>query len=188
MGGGREILELLAGEDVDGNQVDLGVTVLSSLGGRHVDNLARAALDDDVTVLAQSRALHGEGQRRAGVGGLEGVIMLERDCQYACIVYSNWMVLMIVGCFGRGKGGRGHCVVCHPHLAMRGGNSRWPQTTKRNPRGAGQTSASAMMMDCIKESGPVLEKRRQRDVTMPKGRLQKKGRGLRGLVVYTWLR
>lgn len=35
-----------------------------------------------------------------------------------------------------------------------------------------------MMMDCVKESGPVLKKRRQRDVTMPKGRLQKKGREL----------
>lgn len=78
VGGGRKIFELLAGEDVDGDQVDLGVAVLSSLGGRHVDNLARAALDNDVTVLAQSRALHGEGQRRAGVGRLEGVIMLQK--------------------------------------------------------------------------------------------------------------
>lgn len=81
VGGGGEILELLAGEDVDGDQVNLGVTVLSSLGGRHVDNLARAALDNDVTVLAQSRALHGEGQRRAGVSRLEGVIMLEKKRQ-----------------------------------------------------------------------------------------------------------
>jgi hypothetical protein len=32
--------KLLVGEDVGGNQVDLGVTVLSSLGGRHVDDLA----------------------------------------------------------------------------------------------------------------------------------------------------
>lgn len=77
VGGGAEILKLLAGEDVKGDQVDLGVTVLASLGGRHVDDLARAALDDDVTVLTQSRALHGEGRRRAGVGRLEGVIMLK---------------------------------------------------------------------------------------------------------------
>lgn len=79
VGGGREILKLLAGEDVDGDQVNLGVTVLASLGGRHVDNLAGAALDDDVTVLAQSRALHGEGERRTGVGGLEGHLMLFGD-------------------------------------------------------------------------------------------------------------
>lgn len=76
VGGGRQILELLAGEDVDSDQVDLGVTVLASLGGGHVDNLARAALDNDVTVLAQSRALHGVGGRRAGIGRVEGDIVL----------------------------------------------------------------------------------------------------------------
>ena len=69
----RQIFVLLASEDVNGNQVDLGVTVLASLGGRHIDNLAWATLDDNVTVLAQSRALHGEGQGRAGVGGFESL-------------------------------------------------------------------------------------------------------------------
>lgn len=39
VGGGRKILKLLVGEDVDSNHVHLGVTVLSSLGGRHVNNL-----------------------------------------------------------------------------------------------------------------------------------------------------
>lgn len=77
MGGGRQIFQLLAGEDVDGDQVNLRVTVLASLGGRHFDDLARTALDDDVAVLPQSRALHGEGSRGAGVGGLEGVLMLK---------------------------------------------------------------------------------------------------------------
>jgi hypothetical protein len=72
----RQILVLLAVEDVGSNEMDLGVTVLSSLGGRHVDNLAGAALDDDETVLTQSRALHGEGQRRAGIGRLEGSVVL----------------------------------------------------------------------------------------------------------------
>lgn len=78
MGGGRQILQLLAGEDIDGDQMDLGVTVLASLGGRHVDDLAGAALDHDVTVLAQGRALHGVGGRRTSVGGLEGHLMLSR--------------------------------------------------------------------------------------------------------------
>lgn len=77
MGGGAEILKLLAGEDVDGDQVDLGVTVLASLGGGHVDDLARAALDDDEAVLSEGRTLHGERQRRAGVGRVEGVFMLK---------------------------------------------------------------------------------------------------------------
>ena len=76
MGGGRQILELLASEDIDGDDVDLGVTVLASLGGRHVDDLARTALDNDVTVLTQSRALHGVGGGGAGIGGLEGDIVL----------------------------------------------------------------------------------------------------------------
>ena len=43
VGGGAEILEFLASEDIKGDEMDLGVTVLSSLGGRHVDDLARAA-------------------------------------------------------------------------------------------------------------------------------------------------
>lgn len=33
------IFKLLAGEDVESDKVDLGVTVLASLGGRHVDDL-----------------------------------------------------------------------------------------------------------------------------------------------------
>jgi len=76
VGGGGQILELLAGEDIDGDNVDLGVTVLAGLGGGHVNNLAGTALDNDVTVLAQSRALHGVGGRGAGIGGLEGNVVL----------------------------------------------------------------------------------------------------------------
>ena len=76
MGGGREIFILLASEDVESDKMDLGVTVLAGLGGGHVDNLAGAALDDNEAVLAQRRALHGVGQRGAGIGGLEGDIVL----------------------------------------------------------------------------------------------------------------
>lgn len=76
VGRGRKIFVLLAGEDVEGDKMDLSVTVLAGLGGGHVDNLAGAALDHDETVLAQGRALHGKGERGAGVGGLEGNIML----------------------------------------------------------------------------------------------------------------
>jgi hypothetical protein len=89
VGRGAQVLELLASEDVDGNQMDLGVAVLARLGGRHVDNLAGTALDHDVTVLAQGGTLHREGRRRTGVDRLEGVIMLERKesarrCQDRC--------------------------------------------------------------------------------------------------------
>lgn len=77
--GGREIFVLLAGEDVEGDQMDLGMTVLASLGSRHVDNLAGAVLDNNEAVLAQSRALHGVGQRRASIGGIEGNIVLHEE-------------------------------------------------------------------------------------------------------------
>lgn len=76
MGGGGQILKLLASEDVNGDDVDLSVTVLAGLGGGHFNDLAGAALDDNVTVLPQSRALHGEGGRGAGIGGLEGNVVL----------------------------------------------------------------------------------------------------------------
>lgn len=76
VGRGAELFKLLGGEDVDGNQMDLGVTVLAGLGCGHFDDLARAVLDDDETVLPQSRALHGVGLRSTGIGALEGVLML----------------------------------------------------------------------------------------------------------------
>ena len=43
---------------VNGDKVDFGVTMLSSLGGGHVDNLAGTTLDDDVTVLPEGGTLH----------------------------------------------------------------------------------------------------------------------------------
>ena len=77
-----QVFHLLAGEDVDGDHVNLGVTVLARLGGGHFHNLARTALDDHVSVLPQRRTLHGEGGRGASVGALEGVLMLRRgECQ-----------------------------------------------------------------------------------------------------------
>jgi hypothetical protein len=77
VGGGAEIFELLGSEDVNGNQMDLGVTVLSGLGGGHLDNLAGTVLDDDKAVLPQGRALHGVGLGGTGIGALEGVLMLK---------------------------------------------------------------------------------------------------------------
>lgn len=74
--GRAKFLKLLAGEDVDGDQMDLGVTVLAGLGGRHVNNLAGTVLDADEAVLPQGRTLHGVGERGASIGALEGVLML----------------------------------------------------------------------------------------------------------------
>lgn len=50
VGGGDHILELLAGEDVGGDEVALGVAVLAGLGDGDGKNLAGLALDHDVSV------------------------------------------------------------------------------------------------------------------------------------------
>jgi hypothetical protein len=70
VGGGGDIFVLLTSEDVNTDQVDLGVTVLASLGGAHVDDLAGTARDDDESVLAEGRALHGEE-----LGGSRGSLL-----------------------------------------------------------------------------------------------------------------
>ena len=76
MGGGAKFFEFLASEDIDGDEMDLGMTVLAGLGGGHVDDLARSVLDNNEAVLSQGRALHGKSGRGAGIGRLEGVFML----------------------------------------------------------------------------------------------------------------
>jgi len=75
VGGRTDIFHFFAGEDVYGDEVDLGVSVLASLGGGHLDNLAGAALNDDVPVLTKGRALHGESERGSG-GGLVKVVLV----------------------------------------------------------------------------------------------------------------
>jgi hypothetical protein len=91
VGGRAQVLELLAGEDVDGDKMDLGMAVLAGLGGGHLDNLAGAVLDHHEAVLAQGGALHRVRGRGTGVGALEGVaLMLGRSAD------GSW-------CVGRGQ-------------------------------------------------------------------------------------
>lgn len=71
MGGGTDVLVLSGVEDVESDHVDLGVTVLSGLGGGHLHDLAGPVLDHDESVLAEGRALHGEGGGGAGLSGAE---------------------------------------------------------------------------------------------------------------------
>jgi len=47
-----QIFKLLAGEDINGDHVNLGVTVLARLGSAHLDNLAGSLVDDHETVLS----------------------------------------------------------------------------------------------------------------------------------------
>lgn len=79
VGGWGKILQLLLGEDVFGDEMNLGVSMLSRLGGRHVDDLARTVLDENVSTLPQGRALHGVGQRRTRIGRVDGVILLQKS-------------------------------------------------------------------------------------------------------------
>jgi len=76
VGGGAQLLQLLAGEDIDGDKMDLCVTVLTSLGSRHFNDLAGTVLDNDEAVLPQGRTLHGVRGGGTGIGALEGVLML----------------------------------------------------------------------------------------------------------------
>ena len=76
MGGWAKFFKLLTGEDINGNKMNFGVAMLASLGGGHVNDLARAVLDNDESVLPQGRALHGVGSGSASIGRIEGVLML----------------------------------------------------------------------------------------------------------------
>lgn len=66
-------LHLLTSEDVDRDEVALGVTVLASLRRRDVGNLAGPAFDHDVPALADLASLHRVGVRRPRIGGLESL-------------------------------------------------------------------------------------------------------------------
>ena len=56
---GGHVGELLAREQIDANQIDLGMAVFAGPTGCHVHDLARTSFDDDVSVLAKSGALGG---------------------------------------------------------------------------------------------------------------------------------
>jgi len=69
--GRDQLLKLLAGEDIDGDEMALSVTVLASLGGRHVRDLAGTVFDADVSALADGTRLLGEGEGGTRLAGLE---------------------------------------------------------------------------------------------------------------------
>jgi len=71
VGGWADVFKFLTGEDVEGDHVDLGVAVLASLGGGHLNNLAWPVLDHNESSLTQGRALHGEGGRSPRISLVE---------------------------------------------------------------------------------------------------------------------
>ena len=77
MGGWAQLFKLLAGEDIQGDKMNLGMTVLSGFGSGHVNDLAGATLDHNEAVLAERGALHGIRSGGTGIGAIEGVLMLD---------------------------------------------------------------------------------------------------------------
>lgn len=77
MSGWRKIFVFIAGEDIRGDDMNLGVTMLARLGGTHLLNLARTVLDKNMSIFPQGGALHWISQRSSSIGTLESVFMLE---------------------------------------------------------------------------------------------------------------
>ncbi len=75
VGCGANVLILAVSEDVDADDVGLGVAVLSSLGGADISNFARAAVDYDVTTFADKTRLHGKRGGSTGIGGVDGKVL-----------------------------------------------------------------------------------------------------------------
>lgn len=82
-----KFFQLLASEDINSNQMYLGMTVLASLRGGHIDNFAGAVFDHNETILSQGRALHWESGRSTSIGRVEGVFMLADSCKLASTIY-----------------------------------------------------------------------------------------------------
>lgn len=74
VGGGTDFFILLSSEDINSNQVDLGVSVLSGLGSAHINDLARESLDDHETILPEGGALHGVGEGSSRGDGEVGIL------------------------------------------------------------------------------------------------------------------
>ena len=84
MGCGADILILAVSEDVNADDVRLGVAVLSSLGSADVGNFARTTVDNDMATFANETRLHGKRGGCPGIGGVDGkVLLLIRHCAKA---------------------------------------------------------------------------------------------------------
>ncbi len=78
VGGGANVLILAISEDVDADDVGLGMAVLSSLGGADISNFARAAVDHNVTSFADKTRLHGKRGGGTGISGVDGKVLILR--------------------------------------------------------------------------------------------------------------
>lgn len=76
MGRRAKIFQLLPGEDINGDEMDLGMPVLAGLRSAHLDDFAGATFDHNVAVLPEGGALLRIGRRCASICAIKGVLML----------------------------------------------------------------------------------------------------------------
>jgi len=78
VGGWAELLTGVTGEDIVGEELALGMSVLSGLGDGNILDLAGLALDHDVSTLADRTGLNGDGHGGTGISGVNFVIGIVR--------------------------------------------------------------------------------------------------------------
>ena len=74
---GRDVLVLLAGQNVNAHDVDLGVPMLARLRRGHLHDLARVALQEHVPAFPEGRGLGRDGLGCPGVGRFHDFYFVE---------------------------------------------------------------------------------------------------------------
>ena len=78
VGSGANVLVFAVSENINADNVRLGMAVLSGLGGADVSNFARATIDNNVATFANETRLHGKGGGGTGIGSVDGKVLLLR--------------------------------------------------------------------------------------------------------------
>merc|ERR1719223_339416 len=76
MGRRDHIFKLFTGKDVNSSKITLSVTMLSSLGNRDTQNLARLSLDHHESSLFYLSSFHRNGSGCTGISGLNRIIIV----------------------------------------------------------------------------------------------------------------
>lgn len=114
-----DLFVLLSSEDINTSDVRLSVTVLSGLGGGHLDDLAWEALEKDNLAL-----LHLTSADGLGLGGISSCylkMMCVSLCSHSTVLsslpYKPFYIRYIMARFARGYSfSRGACQVWGPHI------------------------------------------------------------------------
>ncbi len=81
---GGDFFVLLAGEDINGGDVGLGVAVLAGLGGGDISDAAGEALDANAVTLLELTSGDGEGVGGTGVDLFEGFVVRHFVWGFVC--------------------------------------------------------------------------------------------------------